>query len=232
MDNRQISAYYMVLSRRSSCCCRPAAVLLALAALMFLIGTPSSATLVLTGTVFSPSPPLVVAGGENATSSFVILPSGATTFSRYHTLQMQTGLPGARWNIQVLVNGAPAAQQSASGDTAFVNGYLLSYPTTNDVSLTVRVNGTVPAGTGSDVTILQVTELDNGGAPVPGGSVTVSAPRATPVPVNGTGSEEPVAMTTVVSPTPQARSPGFLPLTGLLATVAAAAIYGLPRSRR
>ena len=154
-------------------------VVLVLAFIGLLICSPTGATLIITGTVFSPDPPLTAGSVQSAVSSVTLIPSGATTFSRYHSLQLQTGLLEARWEIQVMVNGIPAAQQIASGTTAFVNGYLLSYPTTSDLSFTVMVNGTVPSGTGTNVTLIQVIELDNGGAPVPGSSITVSAPLTT-----------------------------------------------------
>jgi len=221
----------MVRLRRSPGGCGLVA-LLVLVALLSLMVVPSSATLVLTGTVFSPQPPLVAASQQDVSCSIAILPSGATTFSRYHTLQMQTDLLNARWNIQVQVNGGAAAQQSASGDTAFVNGYLLSYPTTNDVSLSVGVNGTVPAGSGATVTVLQVTELDNGGAPVPGGNLAVTAPVATPVPVNTTGSAGPGKVAPSSSPSQPARSPGFPADIGLFAAAAGIALCGLSRQRR
>ena len=187
-------------------------ILLVMAALFVLSGTLSSATLVPTGTVFTPAPPLIAGSGQYAVSSLTIIPSGATTFSRYYTLQMQTGLLDARWNIQVLANGVPAAQQSASGTTAFINGYLLSYPTTTDLSFTVAINGTVPAGGVSDITVLQITELDNSGAPVPGGSIMVTAPLA-PVPPQTSslppGPGTPVPSSGQVSVQQTAHTPGF-----------------------
>ena len=144
-----------------------AAAVLILISVALLIGSPAAATLVLTNESFSPAPPLVAGSGQHAVNTITIIPSGATTFARSHTLQMQTDLVNAWWNIRVIVNGIPAAQQSASGTAAFVNGYLLSYPTTSDLSFTVAINGTVPASAGTTMTVLQVTELDNGGAPVP-----------------------------------------------------------------
>jgi hypothetical protein len=149
----------------------------------------------------------------------------------HHTLLMQTGLREARWNIQVTVNGLPAAQQSASGATAFVNGYLLSYPTTSDLSFTVAINGTVPAGAGANITVLQVTELDNGGIPVPGSSIMISAPLLSPYSVNETS---PTVLFTAspVATTAPARSAGFLCAGSLFASVTAAAVYRYARSRR
>src|SRR5208337_3834788 len=176
-------------------------------------------------------PPLVSGDGQHAVNTIAIIPAGATTFSRYHTLQMQTDLVNARWNIQVIVNGIPAAQQSASGAVAFVNGYLLSYPTTSDLSFTVAINGAVPVSTGTNMTVLQVTELDNGGAPVPGSSITVSAPLLSPSPANKTSPTVPFT-TPPVATTAPARSAGFLSAGSLFASVTAAAVYGYVRSRR
>jgi hypothetical protein len=208
-----------------------ATAVLILVSVALIIGSPAAATLVLTKESFLPAPPPVAGSGQLAVNTIAIIPTGATTFSRYHTLQMQTDLVNARWNIQVIVNGIPAAQQSASGTAAFVNGYLLSYPTTSDLSFTVAINGTVPASAGTTMTVLQVTELDNGGAPVPGSSITVSAPLMSPPPVNETSPTVPFT-TPPVATTAPARSAGFLSAGSLFASGTAAAVYGYARSRR
>ena len=188
--------------------------ILFLTSLVLLTGAPAAATQVLTNVSFSPVLPLAPGSVQYTTSSITIIPSGATTFSRYHSLQMQTGLLDAQWDIQVIVNGIPAAQQPASGATAFVNGYLLSYPTTSDLAFTVAINGTVPASAGTTVTVLQVTELDNGGAPVPGSSITVTAPLHSAPP--GTPGNPSVTATPLSSPDRSLHRrrrtcPGFLP---------------------
>jgi hypothetical protein len=105
----------------------------ALIALLLLVA-PVMATLAFSGVSYAPNPPLVLSGQQHMIATYSVGPSGATTFVRGHELQMQTGLMDARWNIQVLINGQNAAQQSASGSSAFVNGALLSYSTNNDVS--------------------------------------------------------------------------------------------------
>jgi hypothetical protein len=146
-------------------------------------------------------------------------------------LQMQTPLAKARWNIQVVVDGVPAAQQSASGTSAFVNGYLLSYPTTSDVSLTVALNGTVPSGTDPNVTILKVTELDTSNQPVPGSSITVIAPLISPSYGAAATPEGTVAVPAAAIPAPT-RAGGTFPADGLVASVIAIAGYGYTRSQR
>jgi hypothetical protein len=211
--------------------CAGATVLLLLTAVYLILGSPATAALVITNESFIPVPPLVANDAQHAVTAFAVIPSGGTTFIRTHTLQMQTALTGARWNIQVIVDGIPAAQQSASGTSAFVNGYLLSYPTTSDVSFMVAQDGTVPADAGSSVTILQVTELDSAGTPVPGGSLTISAPVISLTP--GTVTSPQVSGTQPLAATPApTRSPGFLPVTCLVAAVVAAAGYGVIRARK
>ena len=113
-------------------------------ALSLLLVTTVAATHSLSSVSYLPNPPLVIGGQQQVTATYYIGPSGSTTFIKGHELQMQTDLVNARWNIQVLQNGRNAAQQSASGSAAFVNGALLSYSTNNDVSLSVTINGVVP----------------------------------------------------------------------------------------
>lgn len=220
----------MSVSRRSSVRAG-ATVLLLLIAVALILGSPAAAALVITNESFSPVPPLAANDAQHAVTAFAVIPSGGTTFIRTHTLQMQTALTRARWNIQVVVDGIPAAQQSASGTSAFVNGYLLSYPTTSDVSFTVTLDGTVPAGAGTSVTILQVTELDSAGTPVPGSSLTVAAPLISPSPNATLLSQDTGTIPLTATPVPT-RSPGFLPVTCLVAAIVAAAGYGVIRARK
>lgn len=188
------------------------------------IGIPSAATLVLTGQSFAPVPPLAFGDREHAAVTVAVLPSGDTTFTQTHTLQMQTGLSDARWDIRVIANGRPAAQQSASGTSAFVNGYLLSYPVTSDVSLVVTINGTVPSGTVSDVTVLQVTELDTSGQPVPGSSILVTASVVSPSPVQTERPQE--TQSSLPSALPSPTRAGCPPAVCLGAVIAGMALSG------
>jgi len=206
-------------------------VLFSLCVGCLLIAAPATATLYVTGESLNPPAPLVSGQAENAVITLTLVPSGATSFPRSHTLQMQTSLVDAQWNIQIIQNGRAAATQTASGTAAFINGYLLSYPTTSDLSLTITLNGTVPPDAGTNVTILQVAELDNAGTLVPGSSLTVSAPLTSPSPVLITPTQvtDTTPLTATSSPT---QSAGALPVTGLIASVVAAAGYVSLRSRR
>jgi len=212
-----------------------AVTILLLTAATLLIGSPAFAALVLTNESFSPVPPLVAGSGQHAVSSITIIPAGATTFSRYHTLQMQTNLMNARWNIQVIVNGIPAAQQSASGTVAFVNGYLLSYPTTSDLALLITIDGTVPDSSQATVNVLTTEEIDTTGAVVPGSVVHVSPAVAgtqstTTVTFSATPSSRPVP-----AGVPPTQVPGFTAEAGIaalgLAGSVAITLFRRPQSR-
>ncbi len=200
-----------------------------IAAAFFVICIPSAATLVLTGQSFAPVPPVVPGNGEHAVITIAVLPSGDTTFTQTHTLQMQTGLSDARWDIRVIANGRPAAQQSASGTSAFVNGYLLSYPVTSDVSLVVTLNGTVPSGTASDVSVLQVTELDTSGQPVPGSSILVTASVVSPSAVQTERPQETQSSRPASLPSPTRA--GCPPAVCFGAVIAGMALFGYVRMR-
>jgi hypothetical protein len=187
------------------------------------------AALVITNVSLSPVPPLMGGDEQHAVTTIAVIPAGATTFSRTHTLQMQTALVNARWSIQIMVDGVPAAQQPASGTSAFVNGYLLSYPTTSDASLTVALDGTVPSGTNLNMTILQVTELDTSSQPVPGSSLMVIAPLIIPSQGAVATPQGTVAIPAAAIPAPTRAGP--LPPDGLVASGVAIVGYGYTRSR-
>ena len=178
---------------------------------------PVDATMALTDVTYTPTPPLVIGSQQHMTARYYLGPSGATTFIPGHQLQMQTELVNARWDIQVLLNGRNAAQQSASGSTAFVNGALLSYSPDNDVSLEVTIDGIVPRTQGGQVIVLQVKEIDNSGSVVPGSEITISQPVA--------GEPATTLQTTLSTPTPSlvppspTQSAGFPVTLGILAII-------------
>ncbi|MFA4850672.1 MAG: hypothetical protein WC626_13185 [Methanoregula sp.] len=192
-------------------------ILLSLAmALVLVLVTPAAATYTLTDVSYNPNPPLVSGAQQQVTATFYIGPSGSTTFIKNHELQMQTDLVNARWNIQVIQNGRNAAQQSASGSAAFVNGALLSYPNNNDVSLQVTVTGVVPQTQSGQVMVLHVEEIDNSGNVVPGSVITLSQPVAGQ-PVTAVQSALPTLTPPLVTPPTPTKSSGFTLIAGILA---------------
>lgn len=184
-------------------------------ALVLFLVTTVDATYSLSDVSYTPNPPLVVGGQQHVTAKYYIGPSGSTTFVKSHELQMQTDLTNAMWNIQVLLDGNNAAQQSASGTAAFVNGALLSYSSNHDVSLVVTIDGVVPQTQSGQVMVLQVEEIDNSGNVVPGSVITLSQPVAGQ-PVTAVQTVLPTLTPPVASPSPT-KSAGFTVIAGILA---------------
>ncbi|MHB8164571.1 MAG: hypothetical protein ACYDDV_09580 [Methanoregula sp.] len=184
--------------------------------LLLLLLSPVAATMALTDVSYLPNPPLVIGGQQHVTAMYYIGPSGSTTFIKGHEVQMQTELLNARWDIQVIQNGRNAAQQSASGSTAFVNGEILSYPNNNDISLSVTIDGVVPQAQAGQVMVLQVEELDTTGNVVPGSVVTLSQPIA-----GQPGTPDPTVLPTLtpppIPPNPT-KSAGFILAAGIIAS--------------
>ena len=192
-----------------------------LVVLCLLLVSPAAASLVLSDVAFTPNAPLTPGGQQQVAATYVIIPSGSTTFARGHSLQMQTDLATGQWTIQVTLDGRDAARQTASGSAAFVNGELLSYSTDHDVGIVVTIDGTVPANASGSLMVLRVVELDNGGNVVPGSVLVVSQPVAGPVSPPTTPVLPTLTEPLVTMPLPT-RSPGFaapFALTPLIATV-------------
>jgi len=111
-----------------------------------------------------------------------IIPAGPTTFIEGYTLVLSTGLEKALWDVRVMVDGRQAAVFEKSGNTLFINGYLLSYPVTRDVAVRVTLTGTVPPpGNEGTLPVLQVIELNNQGQVVPDSEQTVTRTMDLPV---------------------------------------------------
>jgi len=191
-----------------------------------LLAMPAGATLALSGATLSP-PGLPLAGSQDLSvdARISIIPSGAKTFTSGHSLQMETGLDGARWSTVVLVDGVPADRESGEGEVMFINGFVLSYPTNRDVALEVTVYGTVPGEEGPEITVLSVKELDNSGVPVPGSAVLVTEPVSIPTPIPGVTTPAPPPSPSP-SPAPTRAGGGIWP-----AALASAGAVGLSRRR-
>jgi len=182
------------------------------AGLCLLIASPAAAGLVLSNVVFTPEAPLVPGGHEAVAATYAVIPGGSETFARGHSLQMQTNLEGAKWTIQVTLDGRDAARQTASGSAAFVNGEVLAYSTDHDVGLVVTVAGTVPANATAPISMLAVRELDNNGNTVPGSTLDISQPVAGSVSAPPASTVQPPPAPSVETTAATPRSPGFGPV--------------------
>ncbi|MDP3565466.1 MAG: hypothetical protein Q8R70_13360, partial [Methanoregula sp.] len=100
---------------------------------------------------------------------------------------------------------------------AFVNGEILSYPNSNDISLQVTVDGFVPQAQSDQVMLLQVEEIDNTGNIVPGSVITLSQPVAGQ-PATAAQTIIPTHTPPVITPSPlPTKASGFTTVTGMLA---------------
>lgn len=115
-------------------------------------------------------------------ADLAIIPAGPTTFIEGYTLVLSTDLEKALWDVRVMVDGRQAAVFEKSGNTLFINGYLLSYPVTRDVEVRVTLVGTVPPpGSEGTFSVLRVIELNNQGQVVPDSEHTVTRTVDLPV---------------------------------------------------
>jgi hypothetical protein len=179
------------------------------------LAIPVSASFVFQNVVIDPSIiPLQPGQKMETNAQLVIIPQGgSTTFVGSNQLQLSTQLAGAQWVVQVMVNGVPAATMPQNGNVVFVNGFLLSYPTSSDVVVSVNVSGVVPASGSPDIILVQAVQLNNAGQSVPGSTQTISEPVTTP----GT-TQTPVATPPVTMEKPTittTSSPGFTLCSGI-----------------
>ncbi|HUU74486.1 MAG TPA: hypothetical protein VMW63_00170 [Methanoregulaceae archaeon] len=186
--------------------------------------TPAQALLYLQDVDITPAAPdLPSLTTLNATASIEIIPSGATTFSSSHTLILSTELDHARWDVQIFVDGIRGAVIPKDGNYVFVNGFLLSYPTSRDILVKIALEGVVPASPqGTPFIVMRVAELNNQNRIVTGSEQIVTRsivqpelPQPLPLPNETVSWEE----TVMPGPT-RAGIPVIAILGGLLIAVA------------
>ncbi len=183
-----------------------------------LIAAHASATIVPGQVQVHPSGVRLIEGTPVSVSEELkIIPSGSTTFAETHTLSLSTDLNQARWQVVVYIDGVQGAVIPKEGRYVYVNGYLLSFPTTRDVSVQILLEGTVPPTTGNqELMILRFAELNSQGKVISESEnkVTVTA-QDTMVP-------SPPARAEVVSPvaTPAGKVPlSCVPVLGALTLI-------------
>ncbi len=179
---------------------------------IFAMIMPVSATFQIQQSAINPSQtPLQQGAKQSVNAVIAIIPQGATTFIPDYQLQLTTDLVVSQWDVQVMVNGRPAAVIPVTGSTAFINGFLLSYPNNNDVAVNVAVTGIVPSGV-SSVNLLQVLEQNNAGQTVSGSVQTISEPVAVPATAVITAPPVPSAPVMTTATPPPTKAPGLSPV--------------------
>ncbi len=162
---------------------KSSSLVLLLFVLSYCIVLPCSASNSLQNVTTTPMRDSYPSGISLTTSAdLAIIPAGPTTFIEGYTLVLSTGLEKALWDVRVMVDGRQAAVFEKSGNTLFINGYLLSYPVTRDVAVRVTLTGTVPPpGNEGILPVLRVIELNNQGQVVPDSEQTVTRTMDLPV---------------------------------------------------
>jgi hypothetical protein len=201
---------------------------LILTLLLCLSVSTASATLYLTQSAVTPDTTPIISGSPSQlTATITIVPSGSTTFSRENTLQMSTSLDQAFWHATVIVNGHQAAVFNQAGSVLFINGYLLSYPSTSSVAIEVQINGSAPmVNNQQQSNFLTVIELNNVNAVVPGSTLTVTrqvSPVGTP-----TSTITPAPTTVLPTQTTATAIPGF----GISVAIAASGVLAIVYYRK
>lgn len=159
-------------------------------------------------------------GGQAQVSlDLVVIPSGSDTFQPGHTLVFSTDLEDPHWVIVIVLDGMQNDRSEWYNNVVFLNGYLLTYPTTRDVAIRVNLTGKAPAGP-ANITLARMVELNNEGRTVPGSEIIVPGNVSlydTPLP--GTITTTPATSSTTLPPAQTTTSSlsDLLPLAAIAA---------------
>jgi hypothetical protein len=92
-----------------------------------------------------------------------IPPDAFQTFIAWNALNLSTELAEPRWNVVTHADDRSVPVTRIYGNVVVVEGTLLSYPIDTNVSVSVQLDGQVPAtAVNQSLTILQVEETDQG----------------------------------------------------------------------
>lgn len=101
--------------------------------------------------------------GTKVSVSFKIdmTPNGGVTFPKDNTLQIFTDLNNPQWTTTLIKDGVNESLPQGSGQSIYISGWILSYPSPLEESILVTLEGSVPTVTKSmNKSIVLVQELD------------------------------------------------------------------------
>ena len=146
-------------------------LVLVVALLVLLVPAVSLAFTINSMTV-SPSSGALTPGQTVDLSWTVQEESGSTTAN---TLVSTTALGSPTWTYTIYVNGNPTAPSQWSGKTLTISSFLITYKSSDDVTIGVTLSGTAPSITEtSNQTLVSIYEVDSNGNQV-GSPYTQSA---------------------------------------------------------
>lgn len=116
-----------------------------------------------------------IAAGTPMTASATIEfdAEGDVTFPQANTLLLATDLDNAIWTYyRILDSVQDPTPTKIKGKNVNIIGWMLSYPSRQELSITAKVEGTAPAvSVSGDQVIFRVAELNSRGNPIQGGEV-------------------------------------------------------------
>jgi hypothetical protein len=104
----------------------------------------------------------LVSGQTQSSASFKVnfVSSGGYTFDSGNSLQMETDLTNATWTYNTILDGIENPSKTEVGTNIRLSGWELSYPSSREISLKVKVAGTAPVVTTStEKIIVKVREV-------------------------------------------------------------------------
>ncbi len=104
----------------------------------------------------------LVSGQTQSSASFKInfVSSGGYTFDSGNSVQMETDLADATWTYNTVLDGIENPSKTEAGSNIRLSGWELSYPSSREISLKVKVAGTAPVVTNStEKIIVKVREV-------------------------------------------------------------------------
>lgn len=135
--------------------------LILITALILIIVPAVSVAYTVNSMAINPSSGALTPGTTVDISFTVQEPSGQTTTN---DLVMYTALKSPQWSYIINVNGNPTSPATSGSPTVDVSGFLLTYKSTDDVTVAVTLSGTVPTVTQtSNQTLIQIYEVDSNG---------------------------------------------------------------------
>lgn len=129
--------------------------------LLISIVSIASASISVGNIAITPSGDLV-SGQTQSSASFTVKfgSSGGYTFDSGNTLKMETDLEDATWSYYIILDGAENPSKTEVGSNIQLSGWELSYPSSREISLKVKVDGTAPVVTNStEKIIVRIREL-------------------------------------------------------------------------
>ncbi|MDD1719915.1 MAG: hypothetical protein LUQ25_07645 [Methanoregulaceae archaeon] len=126
----------------------------------------------------SPGSPVTASASMDFTSS------SGETFPNEDTLLLATDLENPVWGYTRILDGNSDPTATAKGKNVNINGWMLSFPARQDLSMRVTLNGTVPASSG-EIIAIRIAELDRKNNVVSGSEVIRKISSVNPEEISG-----------------------------------------------